>query len=110
MEILFGEPEAEGPHVFYKDKGGKHNHMLFRITFREDFYVKLLYEDGSTIPDMFQTLKGVALLDLNYQDTDGEWQDMRTNTRYKLRGVVNIRFKLHHVSRRHHNRNFVLQF
>ena len=47
---------------------------------------------------------------MNYQDVDGKWQDMRTNTRYGLRGVVNIRFKLHHVSRRHHNRNFILQF
>lgn len=110
MEILFREAGAKGPHVFFKDKGGKRNHMAFRITVDEDVYAKLVYEDGSTIPGMFWTLKGVDLLDLNYQDVDGKWQDMRTNTRYGLRGVVNIRFKLRHVSRRHHNRNFILQF
>ena len=114
MELLFGDGSGSA-FIFYKDKGGKGNHMRLRITVQENFYPHLVYEDKSDIPDMFWNLKNssggdVPLLCLDYQDKDGQWQPMTVRHRYSLRGTVNLRFKLCHVSRRHHSRNFILHF
>ena len=111
MEVLFGDGSG-GVFTFFKDKGGKMNHMHLRMNVKSKVYARLVYEDGSDIPEMFLNLEDVPLLQMEIRrkkaSENSEWQPLGVCEAFC--GKVEIRFKLKHVSRRHHNRKFIMMF
>ena len=86
--------------------------MHLRMNVKSKVYARLVYEDGSDIPEMFLNLEDVPLLQMEIRrkkaSENSEWQPLGVCEAFC--GKVEIRFKLKHVSRRHHNRKFIMMF
>ena len=101
------------PFTFFKDKGGKRNHMRITAESQSPFFVRLVFEDGLSIPAEELKLKGVPLLDMlvngdqvAYLNETGE----EVLSQRPFKGAIDIRFRIMHVSRHHLHRSFRLRF
>lgn len=101
------------PFTFFKDKGGKRNHMRVAVESQCPFFVQLVFEDGLSIPAGELRLKGVPLLDMlangdqvAYLNEKGE----EVLSQRAFEGAVDFRFRIMHVSRHHLHRSFRLRF
>ena len=86
MEVLFGDGSG-GVFTFFKDKGGKMNHMHLRMNVKSKVYARLVYEDGSDIPEMFLNLEDVPLLQMEI-DEKKSFREFGVATSRSLRGVL----------------------
>ena len=101
------------PFTFFKDKGGKRNHMRIGVESQCPFFVRLVFEDGLSIPAEELKLKGVPLLEMlangdqvvYLNEAGGEVLSQRA-----FEGAVDFRFRIMHVSRHHLHRSFRLRF
>jgi len=100
------------PFTFFKDKGGKRNHMRIAVDSQFPFFVKLVFEDGLSIPVEELELKGVPLLDVlaNGEQVAYLVGGKEVLSQRPFNGTVDFRFRIMHVSRHHLHRRFRLRF
>ena len=101
------------PHLFFKDKGGKQNHMEVTVHHDDPFHIRLVFSNGRDIPKEARVLKGVPLLEIVIDGKPVAFIDKQGNdvlSKKTFHGTVHIRFRIMHVSRRHLQRNFKLVF
>ncbi|MBD53115.1 MAG: hypothetical protein CL450_07460 [Acidimicrobiaceae bacterium] len=113
MELTQHFGDGQSTYHFFKDKGGKHNHMKLSVKTKKKFSMRLVFEGGLEIPREELLLKGVALLQMvvngvaeQYVNESGE----EVLSKRVFGGDTEIAFRIMHVSRRHLDRNFQLQF
>ena len=118
MELVQRFGDGKSVFQFFKDKGGKLNHLPLSVKTQDTFCIKLVFENGSEIPREELVSKGraradVALLEIivngeetPYLNGDGE----EVLSKQVFRGDRDILFRIMHVSRRHLDRKFRLQF
>ncbi len=97
--------DGKSAFTFFKDKGGKENHMVARVKIEGKFKIALVYEDGSAITNKARVHKGRKLLELFANNVPAT-----TDTTYEFAEEFEVKFRLMHVSRIHNYQSFKLQF
>ena len=113
MELTQHFGDEQSIYQFFKDKGGKRNHMRLSVKTKEKFCIQLVFENGLEISHEQLTLRGVPLLEIVVNDktelyinkSGEEVLSQKTFT-----GDTEVAFRIMHVSRHHLTRNFRLQF
>ena len=114
MELTQHFGDGQSTYHFFKDKGGRRNHMRLSVKTKKKFFIRLVFEDGLEIPQCEFLLKGVALLEIivdggivePYNNESGE----EVLSQKMFAGDTEVAFRIMHVSRCHLDRNFRLQF